>query len=369
MSDDTNGVPLIDLSKQYNEVKEDVDRSLLRVIESGRFILGPEVSAFEGEMADYLGSGNCVGVGSGTDALYLAMKALGIGPGDEVVTTPFTFIATADTIFNCGARPVFADIDPGTFNLDPESVEGKLTPETRAVVVVHLFGQPADLGPILELTVPRGIHVIEDCAQALGAEYRGRKVGTFGVAGTFSFFPTKPLGGFGDGGMVCTADRELADRVRMLRVHGSREKYISDLPGINSRLDEIQAAALRVKLGRLDAWNEERREIASVYDENILGATVPSVARGVSHVYHQYTIRTGEREAVVEHLTESNVGSSVYYPVPLHLQPCFSGLGYGAGDLPESETACREVLSLPIFSGMSIEQVERVYRAVNRAGA
>jgi UDP-N-acetyl-3-dehydro-alpha-D-glucosamine 3-aminotranferase len=367
MNADLRAVPQVDLAPQYTELKSEIDEAVLRVLASGSYILGQEVRAFESEMADYIGVAHGVGVASGTEALQLIIRALGIGPGDEVVTSALTFIATADAVAACGATPVFADIDPRTYNMAPDSVRAKLSGRTRAIIAVHLHGQPADLEALGEISESAGVSLLEDCAQSHGARFRGKTVGSFGRASAFSFFPTKPLGGVGDGGMVCCDDSELAESVRMLRAHGSRHKYLSEELGINSRLDEIQAAVLRVKLRRLDAWNEERRRIAAIYNDRLSTVETPYVAGGNEHVYHQYTVRTRARDELKATLAADNVGSNVYYPVPLHLQPCFEGLGYSRGDLPGAERASSETLSLPIFPGMTRQQVERVSEAVNNA--
>lgn len=358
---------MVDLSPQYDELKAETDAAVLRVLSGGRFILGDEVSAFEEEFSRYLGVARGVGVASGTDALVLTMMALGVGPGDEVLTTPSTFIATADAIARCGAIPVFADIDPATFNLDPSSVEERLTKRTRAIIVVHLYGGPAPVARILELAGSRGIPVIEDCAQAHGAAIGERRVGSLGTAATFSFFPTKPLGCAGDGGMVCTDDEDLAEKVRMLRAHGARRKYVHEEIGLNSRLDELQAAILRLKLGRLDKWNEARRRAARRYDDRLEGVTTPRVMEGAVHAYHLYTVRSPERDLLKARLDESGIASAVYYPVPVHLQPCFRHLGYRAGDFPESERAAAECLSLPMYYGIPSGHVERVCDTLNEA--
>jgi len=367
MSDAIREVPLVDLGRQYAEVRVEVEAAVSRVLASGTYITGPEVAAFEDEVAGYLGVDHAIGVGSGTDALYLILRALGIGPGDEVVTTDSTFIATADTIARCGATPVFADIDPRTFDIDPTEAARRMTDRTRAIVAVHLYGHPADMAPLSDVARSAGVHLIEDCAQAFGAEYRGRKVGSLGTASAFSFFPTKNLGAAGDGGLVCTGDGAVAERVRTLRSHGSRKKYLCEEIGLNSRLDEVQAAMLRIKLRRLDAWNRSRVEVASWYDENLAGVGVPFVAPDVSHVYHLYTVRAERREALADRLAAARVGFNVYYPVPLHLQPCFGSLGHKTGDFPASERAASEVLSLPIFPGMTREELLYVRAAVNGA--
>lgn len=367
MAHSENGVPLVDLTRQNADLEGRLEQAVCGVLASGTYILGPEVAAFESEMAGYIGVEHAVGVASGTDALYLILRALGVGPGDEVVTTDFTYIATADTIALCGATPVFADIDPHTFNMDPSDAERRVTDRTKAIIAVHLYGQAADMGALSEIVTTKGLLLVEDCAQALGSKCDGRKVGSFGNASALSFFPTKNLGCAGDGGMVCTGDEEIARRVRMLRAHGSVKKYLHEDIGLNSRLDELQAALLRVKLDHLNRWNRERRQIAALYGKNLRGVAVPSVAPGVTHVFHQYTVRTDRRDALVEALKSSNVGSSIYYQIPLHLQPCFSSLGYVTGDFPESERASEEVLSLPIFPGMTREEILHVCEAVNKA--
>jgi dTDP-4-amino-4,6-dideoxygalactose transaminase len=359
-------VPFVDLTRQYQELKEEIDAAIMKVLSGGQFILGSEVSSFEKEMAAYLGVGYAIGVASGTDALFLILKALGIGPGDQVITPTFTFVATAETIANCGAEPVFADIDPRTFNLSTDSCLEQITDRTKAIIIVHLFGQPAELDHIRSLATSKGIHLIEDCAQAAGAEYKGKKVGSFGNAAAFSFFPTKNLGAIGDGGLVATSDRQIADKVLELRNHGSRQKYYHESVGFNSRLDEVQAAVLRVKLRHLDRWNCERRKIAGRYDECFGQEMAPFVDSSVNHVYHQYTIRSKNRNGLMASLADSGIGFNVYYPLPLHLQPCFRGLGYNPCAFPLSEKASSEVLSLPIFTGLLPEEIESVCSALRR---
>ena len=358
----TDPIPMVDASRQYLRTAPETDAAVLGVLAGGSYILGENVKAFEREMAAYLGCSHAVGVASGTDALLLILKALGVGPGDEVVTTAFTFFATAEVIATVGATPVFADIDPGTFNIDPVSTASRVTPSTRAIVAVHLFGQPAQMEDLATIAASAGVPLVEDCAQAAGAEYMGFKAGALGRASAFSFFPTKNLACAGDGGMVCTDDEELAVRVRMLANHGQSEQYLHACIGMNSRLDEVQAALLRVRLRNLDRWNDERRGIAVRYDR-VFGATAPFVAPGSKHVYHQYTLRTPARDTLSRKLEMDDIASRVYYPVPLHLQPCFAPLGYLPGDLPECERAADEVLSLPIFPGMTDEEIERVCAA------
>lgn len=358
-------VPQVDVTRQYKEAKEIIDKTVSDTLSSGAYILGKEVQALEEKMAGYTGVNHSIGVASGTDAIFLILKALGIGPGDEVITTPFTFIATADTISNCGGRPVFADIDPKTFNIDPAEVEKKLTDRTRAVIVVHLFGQSADMDPLMDIAESRSIDLIEDCAQSQGAEYKGTRVGSFGAASAFSFFPTKNLSCAGDGGAVCTNDDELAVKVRMLRAHGSRKKYEHELLGINSRLDALQAAMLNVKFSFLDRWNEERIETAEYYNRNMKGVVTPYVLPDTLHVYNQYTIRSNQRDRMKQKLQESGVGNAIYYSLPLHLQACYRDLGYSRGDFPESENASAEVLSLPMFPGITQDEKDSVCKAVN----
>ena len=367
-------VPILDLTRQYRAIKAEIDTAIQRVLESGRFILGPEVEAFEREIAEYLGVKHAIGVASGTDALLLSLKALGIGPGDGVIVPSFTFFATAGVVANVGATPVFTDIDPKTYNIDPESVKDLFThhasPITiRAIIPVHLYGQPADMDEIMRLAKEYDLYVIEDAAQAIGAEYKGRKVGTIGHLGCFSFFPTKNLGAYGDGGLVVTNDDKLAEKVRMLRVHGSKPKYYHHLVGTNSRLDALQAAILRAKLPHLDEWTAARQRIAARYDEllrDVPGVEIPFRAPDRTHIFHQYTIRvlSGRRDALQKNLSEQGVGVQVYYPLPLHLQPCFRHLGYKEGDLPESERASREVLSLPMFPELTEEEQDYVVQAI-----
>jgi dTDP-4-amino-4,6-dideoxygalactose transaminase len=358
-------IPMVDVARQFAMVGEKAGAAVMRVLESGRYILGNEVSAFEREMAAYLGVAEAVGVASGTDALFLALKALGVGPGDEVITTPFTFIATAEAAANLGAAPRFVDIDEATFNIDPGMIAGAVTKNTKAVIAVHLFGHPADIEECGRVCEEHGLYLVEDCAQSLGAEAAGRKAGSFGSASAFSFFPSKNLGAAGDAGMVCADDAEIVGRIRLLRAHGSSRKYYHEAVGVNSRLDALQAAFLRVKMEHLDEWNRERASIASYYDSHLKGVATPPVKPGCTHSYHQYTVRSDRRDEVRRSLEEAGIASAIYYPVPLHLQPCFEDLGYSEGDLPVSEKAAAEVLSLPIFPGMTGEEMERVCDAVN----
>ncbi len=356
-------IPVYDPLPEVEFLWPELEEAFRRVMRSGRYILGPEVEALEREAAAYLGVKHAIGVNSGTDALVIALRALGVGPGDEVITTPFTFFATAEAISLVGATPVFVDIDPRTFNINPDLIPSAITPRTKAILPVHLYGLPAEMDPILEIARSHGLKVLEDCAQAFGATYKGKKVGTLGDAGAFSFFPTKNLGGFGDGGLIATNSDEVADLARMLRAHGSRRKYYNEGVGYNSRLDALQAAFLRVKLRHVDAWNEARRQVASRYNElfaGLSGLVLPEVSPG--HVFHQYTVRVlGGRDRVAEALAREGVGTMVYYPVPLHRLPVYAHMGAA---LPEAERAAREVLSLPIGPHLNPSSQEVVSEAL-----
>ncbi len=364
-------IPLVDLQAQHRKIREEVLAALLRVVDSQTFILGEEVEALERELAAYCGTRFAVGCASGTDALFLALLALGIGPGDEVVTSPYTFFATAGAIVRAGARPVFADVEAGSFNLDAERAARVACsrPAVRAVIVVHLFGACADMDPLCEAASRRGIAVIEDAAQAIGAEYKGRRAGSLGTMGCFSFYPSKNLGGYGDGGLLTTNDEELAARLRALRVHGSRERYRHEWVGINSRLDALQAAVLRVKLRHLDRWTEARVRNAEYYRRRFAELGLPVAAPAAPpyasrHVWNQFVIRAPERDRLREHLTSWGIGTEVYYPIPLHLQPCFRDLGYRPGDFPVSEQLAREALALPVYPELSEESLEAVVQAI-----
>jgi len=362
-------IPLVDLNAQYNSIKAEIDEAIRRVVECGEFILGNEVKAFEVEMAEYLGVKHAVGVASGTDALRFALIACGIKPGDEVITTPFTFIATAEAITQCGAVPVFVDIEPRTYNIDADKIEAKITQKTKAILPVHLYGQPANMLKIMELSRKYNLKVIEDCAQAMGALYVDAHVGSLGDAGAFSFFPSKMLGAYGDGGMVVTNDSKIAEKVAMLRNHGGKNKYCSIVSGFNSRLDEIQAAVLRVKLGHLDAWRNLRQQKATLYSdllEDIKGITVPYCARDTYHAFNYYTIRVanGKRDELRQHLNDKGIATAVYYPLSLHLQKVYETLGYKLGDFPESEKAQEEVLSLPIYPELEDGKIKRVVQVI-----
>ncbi len=359
---------MVDLKVQYRDLGREIDEALQAVVASGQFVLGPNVHAFEREAAGYCGVRHAIAVASGTDALHLALRAIGVGPGDEVVTTPFTFIATATAISQTGARPVFVDIDPATFNMNPALVEAAVTENTCAVLPVHLYGQPADLAPIREVCHRRGVVLIEDCAQSFGAEYGGRKSGAYGNMGCFSFYPSKNLGAYGDGGMVITNDDAAAERLRVLRDHGRMGSGRHAASGYNSRLDEIQAAVLRVKLRRLDQYNLRRRDNARRYNERLADsgiATPVEDGKGL-HVYHQYTIRTAHREAIQEALSAAGIGSAVYYPVPVHRQEAFAAENARAR-LPAAEEAARQVLSLPMYPELTDEQIDEIARIVRQA--
>jgi dTDP-4-amino-4,6-dideoxygalactose transaminase len=366
--------PLLDLTEQYRSLEAGLREALLEVVEEQRFILGPVVERFEREVAEHLGVAHAVGCASGTDALLLSYRALDVAPGDEIVTSPFTFFATAGAIHNVGARPVFADIEPDTYNLDPAAAAVAVGEATRAIVPVHLFGQMADMAAFRALADARGVGLVEDAAQAIGARQRledGREIttGTLGDLCAFSFFPSKNLGAFGDAGMVVTNRGALAERLFRLRVHGGVQMYHHEEVGYNSRLDALQAAVLRVKLPHLESWSEARRAKANRYDEafsDLEGIGTPVVRPGNTSIFNQYTVRVsgGRRDALRDYLAERGVGSAVYYPVPLHLQECFAHLGYREGDFPEAERACREVLSLPVYPEMREEQREHVVASV-----
>lgn len=366
-----SGVPLCDIQAQYRDLQVQIDEAVGRVLSSGQVILGPEVVALEDEVARYCGVGHAVGCGSGTDALLLAFQALGIGPGDEVILPPFTFFATAGAVCRTGARPVFADIDPTTYNLDPHQVENKITERTRAICVVHLFGQCADMEPLWRIAERNGLPIVEDAAQALGAEYQGKRTGTLGAIGCFSFYPTKNLGACGDGGMVVTNDPEWAARLACLRVHGMEPKYYHKYMGWNARLDAVQAAILRVKLPHLEAWTELRQAVAKRYDALIAESHLSDfLQRPVTrphrrHVFNQYVVRVaqGQRDALVRHLKAERIGCEIYYPLPLHRQECLAYLGYQEGDFPASEEACRQVLALPIYPELTEVQQRQVVQS------
>jgi dTDP-4-amino-4,6-dideoxygalactose transaminase len=362
----------LDLGLQFEQIRDEVMHAVTNVLETQRFVLGPEVEQLEAEISNYLGCRFAVACASGTDALILALMAAGVRAGDEVITTPFTFVATASAIVRAGATPVFADIDPKSYNLDPEDVAEAITSRTRAIIPVHLFGLPADMEPLMDVAERCGITVIEDAAQAIGAAYQGRKVGTIGAMGCFSFFPSKNLGGAGDGGMITTNDPDHADRLRLLRVHGSRQKYQYEILGTNSRLDALQAAILRVKLRHLNDWTEKRRRNAERYRELFTDSTatnnliLPTEPNGTRHVYNQFTVRCAERDPLREHLRHEGLPTEIYYPYPLHLQPAFAYLAYKEGSLPHAEAAAREVLSLPNYPELTENQQQMIVNGVNR---
>ena len=372
------GVPLLDLKAHHAPLQQEIMMALEQVFKSQAFILGPEVGRLEERIAAYCQSQYGVGVTSGTDALLIALMALGIGPGDEVITTPYSFFATAGVVVRLGAKPVFVDIDPVTYNIDPAKIDRAVTTKTKAIIPVHLYGQCADMGPIMEVAKQYKLSIIEDAAQAIGSEYRdGRRACSMGTIGCLSFFPSKNLGCLGDGGMAVTSDPELAERMRILRVHGSKPKYYHKLIGGNFRLDTIQAAVLNIKLNYLDGWTRKRQENAIRYGE--LFAQSGPVARGKVrlpapvyresgarhyHIYNQFILRVDRRDALVAYLKQKEIGVEIYYPVPFHLQPCFGYLGYKEGDFPESERAAKETIALPIYPELTMEQQVEVVEAV-----
>ncbi|MFM6404352.1 MAG: DegT/DnrJ/EryC1/StrS family aminotransferase, partial [Microcystis sp.] len=352
-------IPPVDLSRQYQVISEEANHAVLEILRSGRYIGGEAVSELERQFALYHGVSDCVACNSGTDALYLALRSLGIQAGDEVITSTFSFIATAEAINLVGAVPVFVDIDINTFNLDVALLEKALTPQTKAIIPVHLFGQSVNMSEVVNLARSHDLFVIEDCAQATGAEWHGQKVGSIGDIGCFSFFPTKNLGGCGDGGAITTNNPELAAQIRMVKEHGSKVRYLHEVIGVNSRLDAIQAVILQIKLKYLDFWNNQRIEIAQRYRELLQplpNITLPTALAGGKHVWNQYTILTENRDQIRAALQEKDVLSMVYYPIPLHLQPVYQYLGYKKGDLPMAELASEKVLSLPMFPDLSCEE-------------
>ena len=363
-------IPILDLKAQYASIRQEIQDAINGVLERQHFILGPEVKALEQEIAAFCERRYAVGVASGTDALLLGLKACGVGPGDEVIVPSFTFIATADCVSLLGATPVFAEIDPQTFNIDREDLKARITSRTKAVIPVHLYGQAADMDPLLDLAKKHHLKVIEDCAQAIGATYHGRPAGSMGDVGCLSFFPSKNLGGYGDGGMIVTDSEEMYRHLISLRAHGSTKKYYSEEQGWNSRLDEIQAAVLRVKLRHLNDWASQRGAAAARYDRmlhGVRGVTIPGRNNFGIHVFHQYTIRVPRRDAVQEILGKVGISTMVYYPVPIHLQPIYSALGYRLSSFPVTEAACRQVLSLPMFPELTDSQAEQVVNALTTA--
>jgi dTDP-4-amino-4,6-dideoxygalactose transaminase len=359
-------VPLLDLGAVHGPLAEELARDFERVLRSGQFILGPEHDAFERELGAACGVKHAIGVASGTAALSIALLALGIEPGDEVIVPAFTYFASASAVTSLGARPVFVDVEPERMGLDPAGVEAAITPRTRAIMAVHLYGLSCELDPVLEIGARRSLPVLEDAAQAIGASDRGRPVGTASAAATLSFFPTKNLGGLGDGGAILTKDDGLAARTKLLRVHGDAGSYTHVTLGTNARLDALQAAFLRTKLRRLAAWTQERQALAARYRAGLAGAPIglPPDPEGAVHTYHQFTIRAPRRDALAEHLRERGIATRVYYPRTVPAQPCFAYLGHKAGEFPISERLCEEVLSLPIYPGLALEQVDRVAREI-----
>jgi len=362
--------PFLDLKAQFESIRHEILAAVERTFESQGFILGPEVAKLESEIAELTACKYAVGCASGSDALLLALMALEIGTGDEVITVPFTFGATAGSIARTGARPVFVDIDPVTYNIDPALMERAITPKTRALMPVHLFGAPAEMKPIREIAAKRKLAIVEDAAQAIGSRYQGEPTGSLGDVGCFSFFPSKNLGGAGDGGMITTNDPELADRLKVLRVHGTRSKYTYERVGVNSRLDALQAAVLRVKLRKLRQWTTQRQENAARYATMFTNAgldkmvTLPETSSDDSHVYNQYTVRTPERDSLRSFLRSAGIPTEIYYPFPLHLQRAYEYLGYGADDFPHSSRACKEVLALPIYPELTETQQQAVVDSI-----
>lgn len=360
-------IPQFDLSAQYASIGPEIRTAIEQVLSSQRFVLGPEGAALEKEIAELCGVAHGVGVASGTDALILALRACGVQAGDEVLLPAFTFVATGSAVSALGAKPVFADIRPETYNLDPSELERRVTPRTRAIIAVHLYGLAADMDPILAFAKSRNLPLIEDCAQAFGAIYKGRRAGSFGDAACLSFYPTKNLGAYGDAGMIVSTSAALDAHLRMLRDHGQTAKYRSSEPGWNSRLDEIQAAILRVKLRHLAEWQRARRSNAAEYNcrlQQVPGIMPPHEPEGLEHVYHQYTIRTEQRDALKQHLAARRIASTVYYPHPLHLQPLYAHLGHQRGDFPHAERAAEEVLSLPMYPELRKDQIACVVEAI-----
>ena len=359
-------IPFFDLTKQYATIQAEIDAATARVLKGGWYILGPEVKAFEKELAEYIGTQFAIGVGSGTEAIHIALLVLGIGAGDEVITVPNTAVATVAAIELTGARPVLVDVRDDTMLMDVEKIERAITPRTKAIIPVHLFGQSADLDPILAIARAHKIFVLEDCAQAHGATYRGKRVGSIGDIAAFSFYPTKNLGAYGDGGAITTNNSELAQRIDLLRQYGWRERYTSDIKGMNSRLDELQAAILRVKLRHLDAWNQARRERAALYTELLRTVTPPREMPYGEAVYHLYVVQSPKRDALVEHLKTRGIGTMIQYPHTIHLQPAYTNLGYRAGSFPVAERLAREIVSLPLYPELSLDDVRMIASIVNQ---
>lgn len=359
-------ISLVDLTAQYHSIKKEIDAAVLSTLESGHFILGPQVVKFEESIAAYLGVQHAVGLASGTDALVIALRALNIGEGDEVIIPAYTFFATAGTVMSVGAKPVIVDVDPQSYEVDITKIEAAITPKTKAIIPVHLYGHPAEMDPIMEIAHKHGLKVIEDNAQGFGAEYLGKKTGSFGDIGCLSFFPTKNLGAYGDGGAVVTNDPALAEQMRMLRAHGWKKKYYSEMVGYNSRLDAMQAAILQAKFPYLDAWNEKRRELSNRYTEHLapLGVVTPVEREWAKHVYHLYIIRSEKRDELQAFLKQKGIASEVYYPLPPHLSVPCRKFGYKEGDFPHAEKAAKETLALPLYPELSLEQQDEVIAAM-----
>lgn len=359
-------IHMLDLQAQYETIRTEVEPLVLDVLRRGSYILGPHVKAFEHESASFLDVPRTVTLASGTDALRLALEALHVRSSDEVITTPFTFVATANTISRAGATPVFADIEPHSFNIDPAEVESRITRRTRGIVAVHLYGQPANMDALHDIAERHGLWILEDACQALGASWQGRPVGSLGVAACFSFYPTKNLGAAGDGGLLSAQRDDFVGQVELLARHGGRERYKAESVGYNSRLDEIQAAILRIKLRHLDQWNAARRRVAALYTELLQNTPVtsPEEVPGAYHVYHQYTLRAPQRDQLAAHLASAGISTMIYYPIPLHLQPLYRELGYTPGSLPMSERAANEVISLPIYPELTDEQIAKVVQCI-----
>lgn len=359
-------ISLVDLTAQYHSIKKEIDAAVLSTLESGHFILGPQVVKFEESVAAYLGVKHAIGLASGTDALVIALRALNIGAGDEVIIPAYTFFATAGTVMSVGAKPVVVDIDPQSYQIDASRIEAAITPKTKAIIPVHLYGHPAEMNLILEIARKHNLKVIEDNAQGYGAEYLGRKTGAMGEVGCLSFFPTKNLGAYGDGGMVVTNDDALAEQMRMLRAHGWKKKYYSEMVGYNSRLDAMQAAILQAKLPHLDEWNDKRRELSKRYNERLapLGIVTPVEREWARHVYHLYIIRSSKRDELQAFLKQKGIASEVYYPLPPHLSVPCRRFGYKEGDFPHAEKAAKETLALPLYPELTLEQQDEVIAAV-----
>jgi len=359
-------IPITDLGKEYTQLRGEIDPALQRILSSGSYILGSETQAFEKELAAYGQSRHAIGVNSGTDAILLALRALDVGPGDEVIVPAMTFMGTAEPVAQLGAKPVFADIDPVSYTLDPAKAAKKINSRTKAIIAVHLYGQSADLNELGRIAAKAKVPLIEDMAQAIGSEYEGKKIGSFGAISCLSFFPTKNLGACGDGGALLTSSDDLADRLRALRNHGARIKYQHDEVGYNTRLDEIQSAILRIKLKHLDAWNDRRRQLARLYEKALEGIPIqrPKEIAGRKHIFHLYSIQSKRRDALKKHLESRGISTGLHYPAPLHLQPAFASLGDKRGDYPASETLAANTLSLPLYPHMSDEDVAYVSQAV-----